>query len=94
VEEEQIRTNRPILMSNPKGINAVQKQQKYWKKNTTNISKSTRPASKNTNIGCAMTTPDQKFRKRLKPQNAVYSAEQKAIIKADKSTASDHNGVT
>jgi hypothetical protein len=27
-------------------------------------------------------TPDQKFRKRLKPQNTVYSAEQEAIIKA------------
>jgi ribonuclease HI len=27
-------------------------------------------------------TPDQKFRRRLKPQNTVYSAEQQAIIKA------------
>jgi hypothetical protein len=26
-------------------------------------------------------TPDQKFRKRLKPQNTVYSAEQEEIIK-------------
>jgi archaellum biogenesis ATPase FlaH len=26
-------------------------------------------------------TPDQKFRKRLKPENTVYSAEQEAIIK-------------
>jgi hypothetical protein len=33
-------------------------------------------------VGCAVITPDQKFRKRLKFQNMVYSAEQKAIIKA------------
>jgi hypothetical protein len=32
--------------------------------------------------GCAVITSDQKFRKRLKPQNTIYSAEQEAIIKA------------
>jgi ribonuclease HI len=33
-------------------------------------------------VGCAVITPDQKFRTRLKPQTTVYSAEQEAIIKA------------
>jgi hypothetical protein len=33
-------------------------------------------------VGCAVITPDQKFRKRLKPQNTVYNAEKEAIIKA------------
>jgi hypothetical protein len=36
-------------------------------------------SKKDEKVGCAVITPDQKFRKRLKPQNMVYSAEQDAI---------------
>jgi hypothetical protein len=39
-------------------------------------------SKKDEKVGCSMITPDQKFRKRLKPKNTVYSAEQEAIIKA------------
>jgi hypothetical protein len=39
-------------------------------------------SKKDENVGCAVITPDQKFRIRVKPQNMVYSAELKAIIKA------------
>jgi hypothetical protein len=42
----------------------------------------TNRSKKDEKVGCALITPDQKFRKRLKPQNMVYSAEQEAIIKA------------
>jgi ribonuclease HI len=59
---------KPILMRNPKGIKDI--------KIFTDDSK------KAEKVGCVVITPDQNFRKRLKPQNTVYSAEQEAIIKA------------
>jgi hypothetical protein len=34
-------------------------------------------------FGCVVITSDQKFKKRPKPQNTVYSAEQQALIKAN-----------
>jgi hypothetical protein len=33
-------------------------------------------------IGCAIITPASRIRKRLQPQNILYSAEEEAIIKA------------
>jgi hypothetical protein len=38
-------------------------------------------SKKDGKFGCAVITSDQKFIKRLKPRNTVYSAEQEAIIK-------------
>jgi hypothetical protein len=38
-------------------------------------------SKKDEKVGCGLITTDQKFRKRLNPQNTVYSAEQEAIIK-------------
>jgi hypothetical protein len=38
----------------------------------------TNGSKKDEKVGCAVITPDQKFRKRLKPQNTVNSAEQEA----------------
>jgi hypothetical protein len=38
----------------------------------------TNGSKKDEKAGCAVITPDQKFRKRLKPQSTVYSDEQEA----------------
>jgi ribonuclease HI len=42
----------------------------------------TNGSKKDEKVGCGVITPDEKFRKRLKPQNTVFSAEQETIIKA------------
>jgi hypothetical protein len=60
-------------MRNPKGIKLKEKYNEHLKIYTDKTDEK---------IGCAVITPDQKFRKRLKTQNTVYSAEQEAIIKA------------
>jgi hypothetical protein len=50
-------------------------------------------SKKDEKVGCVVITPDQKLRKRIKPQNTVYNAEQVAIIKAIYVTKRTDNGL-
>jgi hypothetical protein len=73
-------------MRNPKGIKYHQIPGRNSKdilkeKCNEHIKIFTDGSKKDEKVGCAVIVPDQKFRKRLKPQNTVYSTEQKTIIK-------------
>jgi hypothetical protein len=83
VEEEAICTNQSNLMRNPKGIKSYKiLRRKSKKKLEEKYNERIKIYTDGSKKDGAVITSDQKFRKRLKPGNTVYSAEQETIIKA------------
>jgi type I restriction-modification system DNA methylase subunit len=80
VEEEPIQTNRTKGSSSNRFC--AETAQILEEKYNEHIKIYTDCFKKDEKVECAVISPDQKFRKRLKPQKKVYSAEQEAIIKA------------
>jgi hypothetical protein len=59
----------------------------YWKKNTNTIPINYMDGSKNEErVGYSVIWNNQKIKKRVRPQNTIFSAEQSAIITAIHST--------
>jgi hypothetical protein len=89
-----------FLCAIPKGSSSIRFRAETTKiledKYTEHIKICTDGSKKDERVGCGLTTTDQKFRKRLKPQNTAYSVEQEAIIKSiyvTQRTGRDHNGL-